>query len=107
MSKSHDYLTWTDSRLRGWLRQHGIPVTLSTRREELIQRVRENYVSTQGSLDHYLHAVQEWIYGGVGVAEEKVFEPYPPVIKEDDLLICAHQVREALAMLKGAVAGQG
>jgi hypothetical protein len=71
-SKSHDYLTWTDARLRGWLRHHGIPVELSTRREELIQRVRENYVSTQGSLEGLLHSVQEWVYGGVEIAEEKV-----------------------------------
>jgi hypothetical protein len=41
-SKTNEYLGWSDNRIRGWLRQHGINVPMSTRREELLQTMREN-----------------------------------------------------------------
>lgn len=82
-SKTWDYLSWTDNRLRGWLRDHGINVPMNTKRAELIQLVKENYVSTQSGLTGLLGNVQEWINAGTNIAEDKV--------------------REALDILKGAV----
>ena len=41
-SKSSAYLSWSDNRLRGWLREHGIAVPTNNNREELLQAMREN-----------------------------------------------------------------
>lgn len=36
----------SDNRIRGWLREHGIAVPMRTSRQELLQKMRENCVST-------------------------------------------------------------
>lgn len=82
-SKTWDYLSWTDNRMRGWLRDHGVNVPMNSKRAELVQLMKENYVSTQSGLTGLLGNVQEWIGAGTHIAEDKV--------------------REALEILKGAV----
>lgn len=32
----------SDNRIRGWLREHGIAVSMRNNRQELLQRMREN-----------------------------------------------------------------
>lgn len=82
-SKTWDYLSWTDNRMRGWLRDHGVNVPMNSKRSELVQLMKDNYVSTQSGLTGLLGNVQEWIGAGTHIAEDKV--------------------REALDILKGAV----
>jgi hypothetical protein len=82
-AKTNSYLGWSDARIRGWLREHNIPVPMGNNRNDLVQTMRENYVSTQGGLHSLLSSVQEWISSGVHVAD--------------------HQVQQALALLGGAI----
>lgn len=71
-AKSNSYLGWSDARIRGWLREHNIPVPLGNNRNDLIQAMRENYVSTQSGLYGLLSNIQEWISSGVNVAEDQI-----------------------------------
>jgi hypothetical protein len=41
-SKSSEYVSWSDNRVRGWLRTHGVEVPMSTAREELLQLMHEH-----------------------------------------------------------------
>lgn len=41
-SKSSEYISWSDNRIRGWLRTHGVEVPMSTNREELVQLMKEH-----------------------------------------------------------------
>jgi len=75
-SKTHEYLTWSDGKIRAWLRSNGVPVKLGTRREELLQQMKENYVTTQSSIVDMLNGVQDWISMGASVVEDKARELY-------------------------------
>ncbi|KAK4704007.1 hypothetical protein P7C70_g2212, partial [Phenoliferia sp. Uapishka_3] len=68
-NKSSAYLTWSDARIRGWLREHGIAVPMKTSRQELTQSMRENYISTQSGLYGAVDNIKDWISGTVGVVE--------------------------------------
>ena len=70
-SKTFAYLSWSDNRMRAWLRDHGVEVPMSSTRQELVQTMRENYVSTQSGLGDLLGSIQDWIGGGVHIAEDK------------------------------------
>lgn len=39
-NKSSSYISWSDARIRGWLREHGIPVESSTQRDDLLTKMR-------------------------------------------------------------------
>ena len=71
-SKTTEYVTWSDARIRAWLRDHDINVAQGTNRDQLVQTMRDNYVSTQHGLNDLLSSVQEWLASGVHVAEDKV-----------------------------------
>lgn len=98
----------SDNRIRGWLREHGIAVSMRNNRQELLQRMRENCkacfllsnavhgpeyrsgmlltdVSTQGGLHDIYDSVSSFLKNGVHISEEKAYE--------------------ALNLLKGAVSG--
>lgn len=41
-NKTTEYVSWSDARIRSWLRDHGIAVPMRTNRQELLQRMHEN-----------------------------------------------------------------
>lgn len=41
-SKTSAYLGWSDERIRGWLREHNIPVAASSSRSSLLESMRQN-----------------------------------------------------------------
>lgn len=45
-NKTTDYVSWSDARIRGWLRDHGVAVPMRTSRQELLQRMHENCKSS-------------------------------------------------------------
>ena len=44
--KTNDYLSWTDARIRGWLRHHNVDVPRSANRDELVRSMHENCQSS-------------------------------------------------------------
>ncbi|PLW55088.1 hypothetical protein PCANC_02571 [Puccinia coronata f. sp. avenae] len=56
-SKSSEYVSWSDNRVRGWLRTHGVEVPMSTAREELLQLMHEHYTESKGKMRNILSTV--------------------------------------------------
>lgn len=40
--KTNDYLSWSDARIKGWLRQNNIDVPRTANRDELVRSMHEN-----------------------------------------------------------------
>lgn len=54
-SKSSEYVSWSDARLRGWLRDHNVSIPTRTNRQELLQKVHENCSSSPFSPVLFFH----------------------------------------------------
>ncbi|KAG8852585.1 hypothetical protein FRB96_008584 [Tulasnella sp. 330] len=73
-SRTSDYLTWPDARLRAYLRSHGVDDTkvVPGSRPSLLQEVRIRYHQTNNRVDQLIASIRDTINAGVGSAEAKL-----------------------------------
>jgi len=73
-SRTADYLTWPDARLRAYLRSWGVDDTKFVGRPSLLQEVRIRYYQGANRVEDLLSAIRQTIYAGVENAEAKLSE---------------------------------
>ncbi|KAI9622223.1 hypothetical protein H4Q26_015259 [Puccinia striiformis f. sp. tritici PST-130] len=71
-AKSSEYVSWSDNRVRGWLRTHGVEVPMNTNREELLQLMHENYAESKGKLHNIFSTVTSAFSHGEHTIEETI-----------------------------------
>jgi len=71
-SRLHEYLTWSDARIRGWLRENKLGFEQNASRDELLQAIRENYVVVQNSLPVFFRNSNGFLHDLVTFSQNSV-----------------------------------
>jgi hypothetical protein len=71
-TRTADYLTWPDARLRAYLRSQGIDDTKLGGRPSLLQEVRIHYYQANNRVEQLIASIRDTINAGVGSAEAKL-----------------------------------